>query len=70
MLNIRGETMELRQVAELIAKKFETKISYSDWPELARRIESGDTVFDDTALRQLIPCEYHHNLADWIEALR
>ena len=70
VLNIGGEAMELRQVAELIAKKFETTISFSDWPELARKIESGDTVFDDTALRQLIPCEYRHNLSGWIEELR
>ena len=70
VLNIGGEAMELRQVAELIAKTFQTHINYSDWPELARKIESGDTVFDDSALRQLIPCEYRHNLASWIEELR
>jgi UDP-glucose 4-epimerase len=70
VLNIGGEAMELRQVADLIAKKFQTHINYSDWPELARKIESGDTVFDDTALRQLIPCDYRHHLAGWIDELR
>ena len=69
VFNIGGEAMELRQVAELIARKFQTNINYGDWPELAGKIESGDTVFDDTALRQLIPCEYRHNLADWVEEL-
>lgn len=63
--NIGGEDYSLREMAELIAKKYQVDIDYVDYPEVARKIESGSTVFDDTRLRSRIPIEYHMNFSEW-----
>jgi len=49
--NIGGEDFSLNEIAALIAKKYDAKIKYIDWPDNALKIESGDTVFDDDKLQ-------------------
>lgn len=51
VFNVGGEDYSLKEMAELIAKKYDVRIDYVPWPEVALNIESGDTVFDDTKLR-------------------
>ena len=53
------------RIVESIAKKYQVDIDYVDYPEVARKIESGSTVFDDTRLRSRIPIEYHMNFSEW-----
>lgn len=52
--NIGGETLSLRQAAEIIAKKFGAKVVDVPWPERDLRIESDHTYFDDAKIRALI----------------
>lgn len=63
--NIGGEDYSLREMAELIAKKYQVGVDYVDYPEVAGKIESGSTVFDDTRLKSRIPVEYRMSFREW-----
>ncbi|HZK08912.1 MAG TPA: SDR family oxidoreductase [Bacteroidales bacterium] len=64
--NIGGENLSLLQAAQLVADKFGAQIKFVDWPELALRLESDDTVFDDSKLRKATGYNYRHTLAGWL----
>ena len=66
VFNIGGEDYSLKEMAELIAKKYGVGIDYIDWPEVALKIESGDTVFDDNKLRGL-GIGPSRSFREWIE---
>lgn len=63
--NIGGEDYSLREMAELIAGKYRIGVDYVDYPEVAQKIESGSTVFDDTRLKSRIPVTYHMSFSEW-----
>lgn len=65
--NIGGEDYSLKQMAELIAKKYNVGIDYVIWPDLALKIESGDTVFDDSKLKRIIGNTINNKFEDWIK---
>lgn len=68
--NIGGnDAITLLEVATLIAKKYGVGVEFSEWPEAAKKIESGDTIFDDSKIRELPGLQYNHNIADWINGL-
>jgi len=69
VFNIGGETLSLMEVAQIVAQKFNTEVKFSAWPELAARIESGDTIFDDGKLRKLGLVHYNENLSGWISSI-
>lgn len=52
--NIGGQSLSLREAAEIVANKFGTKVVTVDWPEKDLRIESNHTYFDDTKIRSLL----------------
>lgn len=52
--NIGGQTLSLKQAAEIIAAKFGTNVVAVPWPERDQRIESNHTYFDDTKIRTLL----------------
>lgn len=66
VFNIGGEIYSLKEMAELIAKKYNVGINYIEWPKVALKIESGDTVFDDSKLRNMIGNTIKHNFEDWL----
>lgn len=41
--NIGGETLSLKEAAEIIAEKYDSKVVSVPWPERDLRIESGHT---------------------------
>lgn len=53
VFNIGGEDYSLKEMAELIAKKYRVGIDNVEWPDVAKKIESGDTVFDSFKLESL-----------------
>ncbi|WP_276878930.1 NAD-dependent epimerase/dehydratase family protein [Bacteroides heparinolyticus] len=63
--NIGGETYSLREVAEIIAAKFDTSIVDVPWPERDFRIESGHTYFDDTKICMLLNFAEYKNLKEF-----
>ena len=50
VFNIGGEDYSLFEMASLIVEKYKVSIEFEEWPELAQKIESGDTVFDSGML--------------------
>lgn len=65
--NIGGEDYSLKEMAELIANKYGVGIDYVPYPDIALKIESGDTVFDDAKLNQIIPMNYKGAFVKWIK---
>ena len=54
IFNVGGEDYSLKEMAELIAKKYGVGVDYVPWPDVALKIESGSTVFDSSKLDALI----------------
>lgn len=63
--NIGGETLSLREAAEIIADKFGTNVTAVPWPERDLRIESDHTYFDDTKIQSLLNLKTYKRLADF-----
>ena len=63
--NVGGETLSLRQAAEIIAKKFGTNVVDVPWPEKDLRIESDHTYFDDTKIQALLGGMSYKRLEDF-----
>lgn len=67
VFNIGGEDYSLREMAELIAEKYKVGIDYIPWPETAYKIESGNTVFNDSKIKRACSVKYRHNFKEWCE---
>ena len=65
--NIGGEDYSLKEMALLIAKKYNVNIDYVSWPKSAKIIESGDTVFDSSKLDSIIGKNNDHSFEKWLE---
>lgn len=63
--NIGGENYSLYEMASLIAKRYHVSIDYIPYPDIAKKIESGDTVFDDSKLRKIINVDFKMHFSDW-----
>lgn len=63
--NIGGETLSLRQAAEIVANKFGTKVVSVPWPDRDLRIESDHTYFDDTKIQALLGGMTYRRLEDF-----
>lgn len=68
VFNIGGEDYSLKEMAELIAEKYSVGIDYVPWPDMAIKIESGDTVFDSDKLDGIIGNYRKTTFFDWIHA--
>ncbi|MBR9647306.1 NAD-dependent epimerase/dehydratase family protein [Clostridium tyrobutyricum] len=64
--NIGGEDYSLYDMANLIAKLYKVNIELIEWPEVAKLIESGDTVFDSEKLDKIIDYKSKMKFASWI----
>jgi len=67
IFNIGGENYSLKEMAILIAEKYGVGIDYIKYPTVAEKIESGDTIFDDSKLQEIIPYEYNEKFISWIK---
>lgn len=65
IFNVGGETLSLREAAEIIAEKFGTNVTSVPWPERDLRIESDHTYFDDTKIQSLLNLKPYKRLADF-----
>ena len=70
IFNIGGENLSLLEAAILVAKKFDVQVKFAGWPEMALKLESDDTVFDDTKLKTTGFGIYQHKLADWLGTIQ
>lgn len=69
IFNISGEAYSLRDVATLIAHKYNAEIRYVAWPDEQRRIESGHTVFNADKIKNLFHIDIRYRLATWIDGI-
>lgn len=70
-LNIgSNDNFDLSTAANLIASYYKVEVNYVAWPEQAKTLESGDTMFDDDRLQRMLGYTYKHDLKNWIELLR
>lgn len=53
-INIGGENLSLKEVAEIIAKKYNVTTTCVEWPQQALLLESGDTFFDDSLIQDIL----------------
>ena len=67
VFNIGGEEYSLREMADLIAMKYQVGVDYVPWPEVALKIESGDTVFDSGKIEDRIGRFIRMSFADWVK---
>ena len=65
--NVGGEDLSLREMAEMIASKYGVGVDFVPWPEVALKIESGDTVFDSSKLESKIGDLTTSKFADWVK---
>jgi UDP-glucose 4-epimerase len=70
VFNIGGEDYSLREMAELIASKYGVGVDYIPWPDVAVKIESGDTVFDSEKIEKKIGTTVNMKFANWIKLSR
>jgi UDP-glucose 4-epimerase len=66
IFNIGGENLSLLEAANLVADKFGVGINFMHWPEMALKLESDDTVFDDSKLYSLINPSRKFDLKNWL----
>ncbi len=66
IFNIGGENLSLLEAATLVADKFGVGIKFMPWPEMALKLESDDTVFDDSKLCSLINPSRKFDLQNWL----
>lgn len=70
IFNIAGETFSLAQIATQIAAKYNTQIEYVDWPELDKKLESGDTIFDGTQILSITKKPLKNSFSHWLFNLK
>ncbi len=68
--NIGGEDYSLKEMAELIADKYDVEIDYVEYPSVAAKIESGDTVFCDDKIRKICKIKFKNNFKQWCEQIK
>jgi UDP-glucose 4-epimerase len=66
VFNIGGETFSLKEIADKIALKFNVNAQMVPWPVTDEKMESGDTIFDDGLLRQLVTGPLQYNFNEWL----
>jgi len=66
IFNIGGENLSLLDAATLVAGKFGVGIKFMPWPEMALKLESHDTVFDESKLCSLINPSRKFDLQNWL----
>lgn len=67
--NIGGaDHLSLYEMASVFADIYGVNVVSVPWPEIALKIESGDTVFDSSKLDKLIEYRYKHNIKEWADA--
>lgn len=67
IFNIGGENLSLLEAATLVAQKYGVNVKFAEWPEMALKLESDDTVFDDSKLSSVGFGNYRNTLSYWLD---
>jgi len=66
IFNIGGENLSLLEAAKIVAQKYDVSINFVEWPDMALKLESDDTVFDDSKLKALIDYTNKYTIKSWL----
>lgn len=61
-----GDELSIYEIALSIASIYGVNVIRVEWPDLAEKLESGDTVFASDKLDHILNYEYKHHLSEWI----
>jgi UDP-glucose 4-epimerase len=61
-----NDNIDMNTLANMLATKFKAQVTHKPWPEMDFKIESGDTMFDDSLLQSLQHFEYKGTLANFL----
>ena len=64
-----NDNLSLIKVAQTIAHKYALGVDFVEWPEEALKIESGDTIFDDSKLQKSFTYLYQYKIEEWLKGL-
>jgi UDP-glucose 4-epimerase len=64
-----NDSLSLLEAAQVIATKYKVDIDFVDWPEEALKIESGDTIFDDSQIQEVISYKYMNTFKNWVKEI-
>ena len=68
VFNVGGEDYSLKEMAELIAAKYRVTVEYVPYPDMALKIESGDTVFEDKKIQKILgKFSFEGRFEEWIK---
>ena len=67
--NVGGEDLSLLESATLVARKFGVKVICVPWPEMALKLESGDTVFDSLKMDAVAPSVSVYSFSGWMDEM-
>lgn len=67
--NVGGEDMSVRELAEHVARATGAAVIETPWPEAARKIESGSTVFDSGKLDGILRYQPQMTVERWIHEM-
>lgn len=65
--NVGGEDYSLSEMANLIAGKYHVGVRNIEWPDIALKIESGDTVFNASKIENILEVNYCMKFKDWVD---
>ena len=64
--NTIGEEYSLKEIAMLVANKYNAKLTFSEWPDKDFRIESGHTVFNSLKIKNDFNFELKNSIKKWL----
>ncbi|MDD4644598.1 MAG: NAD(P)-dependent oxidoreductase [Bacteroidales bacterium] len=67
--NTAGEEFSLKEIASLVASKYGAQVTFSEWPDRDRRIESGHTVFDSRKFLNEFDYRLKTTLINWLAGI-
>jgi UDP-glucose 4-epimerase len=65
--NVCGENYKLKEIAQILARKFNVNIKNIAWPEIDLKLESGSTNFDFTKIKSIYHEDLLFDFKNWIE---
>ncbi len=64
-----SDNLSLFAVAEMFKEKFNNKIEFVPWPSKDLLLESGDTIFNDNRIKEVVDIDYKYEIRKWINTL-
>jgi UDP-glucose 4-epimerase len=69
--NVGGpDHLEMGKVVELIAGTFEAPVQKVEWPEISRKTDQGNLIFDSSKILRLLNFSYKNNFLGWLDQVK